>query len=357
MAMKFCDGLDRYGASADLDLRWIRAAGTPTYSTTGGLTGVGAINVAASSRVQTRDTFTATLSSGGNIHVAFWMKATALQAGGAGDRTIFTLGSNLQGVTSGNAIRMDLSDTQQIKVTGHGASTVLATSSAGAILLNQHHHIEYAGKYADAGGFIKVWVDRILVIDFSGDTLTSTQPSTITQMQFQDLGATLAFLLDDPIIWDETGSDFVHTQLGASYAHVIETLSTDADDSVQFTPSASTNESNIDDAAFHDGDTTYNESSTVGHVDRFTVTDQASTPAATFAVVQHTIARKTDAGGATLHNRIVSGAATQESADFVLTTTFAHYCDYTAVGKDPNTSAAWGTTAVNSVKAGYEYQA
>jgi hypothetical protein len=54
----------------------------------------------------------------------------------------------------------------------------------------------------------------------------------------------------------------------------------------------------------------------------------------------HSRARKTDAGGATLRQRLKHGGTTAEDTGMVLTTSYAQYSEYW--GRNPGTGAATG---------------
>jgi hypothetical protein len=351
MALAFTDGMDRYGATADLDLIYTRNGNS--WQSTAGVNGGGAIRCPGATTCKLSQTSQLVpLTSGGTVHAAFWHKQTGGIAGTT--NRIFNFGTDVQNSDSGSAPHLGFNPNNgSVYVTMHGATTQVATSAAGVIIAGQYQHIELRAKWADSGGIWQVWVDRVQVINFSGDTLSGTQPTEVRQFRMEGGGNITQADFDDVIVWDEAGTDFVPTQL-ADY-HVIEALATSADDSVQFTPLSSTNESNVDETGFHDGDTTYNQSTTVGHVDTFAMADQASTPSSCMAIAVHTVAKKTDVGGVTMRNRIKHGSTTAEGADKTLTTSYAKYSDY--FGKNPDTSAAWGNTDVNSLIAGYEYQA
>lgn len=359
MALLFSEGFDKYAAVADLALRFVLVASN-AFSSVGGITAGGALSLSnngSAALVPALGTaFSGVITAGNGVHWAGWVKFTTLNS--AAFNRFLAFSTNIQAY-NGSPFGISIANTGALRALRHGDSATLADSAAAVIILNQYHHIEIAAKLNTNanGGYVKVWVDRVLVINFAGDSNTGTVPTTLINAQMQtNSGNAIALTTDDWVIWDESGTDFVPAQLGVNYAHVIETLTPDADDTVQFTPLSSTNVSNIDDVGFHDGDTTYNQSTTVGHVDLFTLANQAATPQETYALVVHTRAKKTDVGGVTMRSRLKAGATTQESADFTLTTNYVHYQQ--PLGKNPDTGpATWGTSDVDSVKVGYEYQA
>ena len=54
-----------------------------------------------------------------------------------------------------------------------------------------------------------------------------------------------------------------------------------------------------------------------------------------------------------MRDKIDSGGTVAYSVDRTLTTSYT--LAYSPYGKDPNTSAVWGTTAIDNVKIGYRY--
>ncbi len=346
------DGFDKYGAGANLAVRYT-IENTPSFSTTGGITGGGAV-VLDNALNHFYGTFlsSSALDANSRPHVALWMKIASMPSG---DRPVVGLvtnevsgGSNFQGGAVG------VSPTgQAVAFTHRENATVLARSAAGVFVEDRWHHVELIFNPRDSGGVAVVYVDGVQVLNFSGDTnATGTQPTSWIGVKVNS-GGSGDLNIDDLIAWDINGSDFDYAQL--SRLHIIETLDMDGDDAVQFTPLSGTNFSNIDDAAFHDTDTSYNASPTVGHVDLFTVEDQAATPDQILALVVHMRARKTAVGSVIMRGRLVVGATTSEGVDFPLTTSVAHNHD--AWGKNPDTGVAWGNTDANTIKAGYEFQA
>ena len=345
MALHLMEGFDRYGAIADLGLRFTIGS-TPVYNSTGGRFGGGCVEV-GDSTAELVDCILANAATmdgaGAKVHAAWHFKCTDLPAAAsvfASLRTSADVGATLRVDASGN-----------LTFRKYGNATDIATSFATIAADSTWHHIEIEARFAESpNGSCRIWLDGALVVNVSAvDTLDSGTPSAIDRLRLVGQSS-MMFHHDDVVVWDETGTDFVVTQLDE---HKIETLSVQADDSVQFTPSASTNNTNVDDAAFHDTDTTYNESSTVGHVDLFTLVDQAATPVTAHAVGVNIRARKTTADPTVARSRIDIGGTVVESGDFTLTTSYAHYAAY--FGKEPDTSA-WDATDIDSLKVGYEYQ-
>jgi hypothetical protein len=215
------------------------------------------------------------------------------------------------------------------------------------------HHIEVEAKYNNTGS-LKVWIDGILQINTgSVDTFNSGTPAT-TNIAVASVPNTMTFLIDDLVIWDEIGTDFVLAPMGE---HRILTRYPSADTAQkQFTASTGTdNYAMVDDAGMHDGDTTYVQSTTIGHEDLYDVTDMGVTPLSIFAVAVNTRAKKTDTGAVTMKNHLKSGATDSAGAAAVLSGSYAQYADY--YGKDPNGTIAWTAAAVDAAQIGFKYEA
>lgn len=346
MTLLWTDGMDRYGAAADVSSLY---TGAPTsYQAAAGVGGVGAFRYSGTTGSVRTFVTAGVLTAGNGVHACVWMKPGGFSQQQSflriSDGTNFAdLISNSDG--SFSALRF-------------GDFAVLATSGAGALTVGNYVHVEYAAKFNTGvnGGYIKVWIGGNLVINFAGTTTSVAAPTAYGSCR---IGKTLSGLssvwdFDDLICWDEQGTDFALTQLTTAYLPIIETLSIDGNDAVQFTPLTSTNASQVDDPAFEDGDTTYNSSSVTSDQDTFTVANQGSTPAYTFAVIVRTWVKIQTAGTTQFRTLLDSGGTVVQSADRLLPTSYSHYADF--FGKDPNTSAVWGTTAVNSVKTGYKNQ-
>ena len=356
MALLWTDGFDRFGVTADLT-----AAAAGAYSSSGssgsgwsfqsaaGKNGGGALRMQSNAFGVTR-TVNGTLSSGAGVHFACWVKFASI----FNDR-FFGIGTNLQSsANTSSTPTLGLVSDGSIRVTEHGNAAILATSPANMIQAATYYHFEYSAKYNAVGGFIKVWINGNLVINFSGATSSNGTPTTFNDLRFWGDGSTNVDF-DDLIVWDDSGTDFAPAQLASAYLPTIETLSVNGDDTVTWTRSTgSVNANNVDDPAFHNSDTDYNSSTTIGQEDLFTVADPASTPAITFAVSLKTVWKIQTTGTVNLRHQIKVGTTTSYSADYAQGTGYSLAINFW--GLNPDTIAAWGTTDVASLKCGYKYQ-
>ena len=100
-----------------------------------------------------------------------------------------------------------------------------------------------------------------------------------------------------------------------------------------------------------DGDTSYVESSTVGHIDQYNLGDLGVTPLTIHGVGIKAVARKDDGGARTLRLGAKSGATT-DTADIVLGTTYAvaeHVMEL-----NPDDNEAWEVADVDALLAHIE---
>jgi len=128
------------------------------------------------------------------------------------------------------------------------------------------------------------------------------------------------------------------------------TLRTTGNSSVQWTPLSGTNWGEVNEVQL-DGDITYNYASAVGDKDLFTFGALPTTVSAVFGVQITGAYRKLDASSQTVVQNLVSGGAATIGGTWVMSLNYTYITDPFVL--DPNTSATWITTAVNSLTAGY----
>lgn len=165
---------------------------------------------------------------------------------------------------------MDQADSDKLKVYSFG-NTLLAAESSASMTVGTWYRIEVRFIPDEpTGGVWQVWIDGVLVINFSGDSITTTY-STITRVNISG-GNTYRFHWDDVIAWDESGSDFA--EAGEFGDFFIDTLDPSADGYlIQMTPSTGSNYQNVDDPTFHDAGSTYNTATADGQQDFFALND------------------------------------------------------------------------------------
>lgn len=350
MALRFMEGFDMYSAAADIaSMRGCTVNGTPSFLSTGGRFGGGCMEFNSNTDeiiipLPTIDAGTA------KMHWAAWIKVSDLPAAAA---DMIRIRNNAAG-NSGCGIRTNAAG--DLIVTEYGAASTADGTVAAAFADLGWHHVEMEHRFDGTSGSLRVWVDGILGVNVSSvDTINTGTPSAIDQFRLHTDGtSSFAWRIDDLVIWDETGSDFVLTHMDE---HRIEVRRPNADTAQSdFTPSTgSDNYAMVDENGLHDGDSTFVESTTIGHLDLYDVANLGFTPTSVHAVAVHTRAKKTDVGSVAMKNHIKSGTTDTASANHTLTASYAQYTNY--YGKNPDTTSAWDETTFNAVQIGFEYEA
>lgn len=130
----------------------------------------------------------------------------------------------------------------------------------------------------------------------------------------------------------------------------VTTLYATSNDSVQWTPLASTNWVEISEIAM-DGDTSYNYASTVGFEDLFTFAPLPPLVSGVIAVQVTGAFRNETAGSRALSQKLSSGGTEVAGSSRLLNTGYSYWCDFWTL--DPHTGSNWTILAVNSLFAGY----
>lgn len=337
MALVFMDGCDHYGAASHIGEKWTSAHANIKYGATSGRFGGGAIifdaddqpvvaGIGSESEMFVQFVFRQDLAFGSDIFLAF--------KNGANN-------ANVLKMVGGSATIQAIRDT----------STVLEESTE-ALSLGVFHYIEVHLKISQTVGIFKVIVNDTVFIDFTGDTQGAQ--STFTQINFTGAASANDTIIDDIIIMDTSGS-INNSLIGDTQ---IETVYPDGDTAQKdFTPTGAgtTNADRVDDGdAGPDEDTTYVESSTVGHKDLYTMAALATANIdQVFAVQAVTRHKKDDAGTRTARNLVKSGTTTSNGASIGLINGVYEYGS-DVVELNPDTSTAWTETTVNAAEVGQE---
>ena len=218
-----------------------------------------------------------------------------------------------------------------------GASTVLATASAPLPDYEWHHYKLYI-YIADSFGRVKLDIDSINVIDFTGDTKPST--ATTTDRVFFGAYGSKCYL-DDLIIDD--AQNWVDVRFNG--------LIPNSDVTTDWTPSTgSTHYTLVDEVPYDDAD--YLETNTDAQQEIYGLTDWTGTNKTPQMTVTWVRALKTTADTQKLKLIVKSGATTDvgTAQDVYTTATYLNRIDET----DPNTGVAWTDSGVDAMQIGYE---
>lgn len=219
--------------------------------------------------------------------------------------------------------------------------TVLATSAAG-VIVNAWQHIQVYVHADNAAGVAQCKIAGNLVIDFSGDTLPSSQTYPSQVRYYGEARWDDKAYIDNIVIRDDDWPGDVRIE------KLVPTADTaDADFECS---TGSDHYALIDEVPPSDTDYVYSD--TDGDKDLYNITDFTGTDRTIVALCTWMRARKDTADSQQLKIMLKSGS-TEDAGDAEdLTTSFAYYNRIDEV--DPDTSAAWDDTGVDALQIGVE---
>lgn len=227
-----------------------------------------------------------------------------------------------------------------VEVRRGNGGTVLGTSAAGIIATNAWFFFEIEGLIADSGGWFKVYIDGIEVINVSGiDTRNGGTSGVFSVVDIIESGTKD---IDNIYVKDVVGS--------VGPGKLVPITVTGDDANTGFAPLSGSTLYEMVDEAKTDLDTTYISASAVDNQVTFTMTDIAET-GTIYAVKVQINAKKTDGvAGRAVKMAIKDDSNTAlGSANIVLAT--AYVFNSNIFGTDPS-GAAWTLSAVNGLRAG-----
>jgi len=239
---------------------------------------------------------------------------------------------------------------------------LLFSTATGVMVADTWHYIEVEFLCHESTGTVEVWVDGASVGSFGpGDTqaeVTAGNKPDVAVLYLATHGGSADTEFDDIYILDtnttspETGTSPNIARLGDI---VIEALLPTSDSTPnQFTRSAGANNWELVDEIPSDGDTTYVESSTVAHEDRYGLGNRVHT-GGVVGVSIHVEAKKTDANARSLDVALVSNAGvTVDASPVNLTLANGTYTvgqkTYDRDFHDEVTAADWTNAKVNALE-------
>jgi hypothetical protein len=259
---------------------------------------------------------------------------------------------DLFAVRDGGSLQVDFVLNTDGTITATRNGTALGTTTL-AISSAAYYFLEFKVTIHASAGAVKVRINNAVALNLTGINTKATANATANELVFgyvrlaNAVGAVQD--LDDLHIYDG--------QAGAITDCIgdcrIDALHPVADVVSDFTPSAGvTNYPNVDDST-PDGDSTYNESTTVSNVDRFTFeTLPALTSPTIYAVKVSLYARNPEPGVRTITAQAESNASTADGTSHSLGGTYLSY--YDLFEEDPDTSAAWDQAGINGGSFGYK---
>ena len=342
MALLFMDGMDHYGSTSDLLYTYQQIQSGVTYQATGGRFGGGAIKTTA-------DDLYAKVSFGQTAQTCIVQCFVFIEASPASVSSDQLLGF----AHSGLVIASLFSNSDLTLTFKRGNSTSLATSS-NALVQGAWNYIELQYFTNNTTGTVILNINGEEGINATGlDTETTGFPDGPSALWLGNVNNTSTDVyFDDVIVMDNLGGK----NDGFLGEVRIETIYPTADTAqADFTPQgAGDNYVEVDDGdTGPDADTTYNESSTVGHKDLFTMGNLATANiSAVHAVQSVNLVRKDDAGARTSRNLVKTGTTTDNGESTALVETYTYALDVLEL--DPDTATDWTESGVNGVEVGYE---
>jgi hypothetical protein len=252
----------------------------------------------------------------------------------------------LQGGTNQVWVRINSTGTLSVL----RGSTVLGTTT-NALSVGVTYYIELKVLLHDSTGTVGLRVDGVSWLSLTGQDTVNTSSATWDEFAFGHVSSnltTITWSADDLYVADGSGSD-LNDFAGDVRIDVCQPTADGA--ATSFTPSTGADNYAMVDEAEADGDTTYNESTTVNHIDSFT-TENAPSSAAIIAVAVTVQARKTDAGAST-----IAGLTRISGTDYPGSNqaTPSSYAFHQQIWENsPATSVAWTTAEFDGAEFGYK---
>jgi hypothetical protein len=341
MALRFIDGFDHYSIPSQIPLKYT------SYNDSGGSTGI-------TTMTGRRSGSTALLfrTSSDFIGLTFDPQSTWIVGFGLymlSTETTELLRFTDEAGTIQGALSIGNDGTIRVYRNSVTSGTLLATSS-NALPILTWNYIEVKYTIADSGGNWEVRVNESAWINFTGDTKQSTTLSTAVRIQIWGRGSDNA--IDDLYVCDSTGSNN-NTFLGDVRVDTVRPIG--AGNYSEFSKQGSaSNWDNLDDTTI-DSDSTYNYSNTVGQRDTLDCGNLPAITGSIFGVQVNMAARKDDAGGRTLRSLTRVSSTDYEGTSQNVGTDYRVYRQI--MEQNPNTTAAWTESEINTAEFGYKVQA
>lgn len=332
--LSFMDSFEHY-VTADLMKKWSSMFGSVTIATTPAPpTGTNILRVPTATSIYKTNPNGA--RAGG---VASFRYRTTGLASNNGMCQIF------DGATAHLTIRPNASGFIEV-LRGTTGGTLIATST-NAIAQDTWYHVRVKWTIADSGGTVEIFVNGTKTnwIDFTGDTRNAGNASW-TFFLFYGSGGITTYVKDFILIDDDT-SDGTNDVVDIEGTPVVGCVFPSTGDGTRadFTPSSGTDNGAMVDETAQDGDTTYNESDTAGHIDTYNFPALGVTGTIHGIQVTSTV-RKTDAG-----TRTIAAAAYLASTDYAgdnvnIDLTYFMYSQVWA--ENPGTASPWSVSEIDS---------
>ena len=285
-----------------------------------------------------------TLDGQATWYTGFWVKLASIPSG---ERTLLSF----YGTDGTKHVTFAVESTGLIMAYRGNAGAALLATSTFAFTAGVGVYLEFKATISDTVGevVLKVNGSTDATLNTSSlDTRNGGAAATAAQIElFSGTDQTFNIDIDDWYINDATGG--VDDTFWGDVRIIAKSVD-GAGNSAQFTPSTGSNWQNVDDAT-PDGDTTYNESSTVNHIDSMT-TAALGVTGTVKGVNLLVYARKTDAGVGTLAPLWRISGTDYPGTGVALPTDYAYVSQLYRVS--PATSSAFTTSEIDGAEIGYK---
>lgn len=331
MTARLIDSCATYASAADILTAGYGTVTQITPANTGGRFSLGALTIAATPGT---GVLQRTVSPG----LDEWMVGFVARYSGQ----LATFISLREGATIHTDFRSDATD--HITVTRNG--TVLGTSTM-TMATGTDYAFQLRVKIHDTLGTVTLYVNDVIVFNLTGLDTRNGGTGLVDTFYW----TTAISQLSEVYIFDTAGS--VNNAHPGSY-RVQPRRATAAGNYAQWTPSASTNVSNVDDANGNDGDTTYNSSSTAAQKDSFQFGAISPTGGTVAGIMHRLVARKDDAGVRTIRPIQRQSATDYAGTTQTLTTAYAHYTEVKEL--NPSTGVAFTVAEMRATTPEFGYE-
>lgn len=354
MSLQFLDGMDAYGSASDITKRWwITSGGTYAFGSTAGRFGGGAISCIGSANANILAARFAPLTLSGSNTLNFGMSVKSAAAGTpvSGSASFAQYHGNASVENTIWVFGVTLSHNYLSAYSNDAPNTAHVGSAA--VTDGNWHWVEGSPLFATSvGGYLKLYVDGVLDINFSGVTCASSTylPTALYSIKMRPgvfaTSSGTAGYIDDVIIYDSGGSTVNSFPLGLKR---ISTLQPNADgDLTQFTPSSMGSHYSLVNGGL--GGAGYVSDTGSGNKDLYHFGQLPFTPATVDAVVVNMYGQNPGVGAATANVVLkTSGSSTSGASDSFYNSSNALFQSafFTDVQGNP-----WTAVSVNAIQAG-----
>lgn len=216
--------------------------------------------------------------------------------------------------------------------------------------VNQWCRIEIEAYRHASMGTLKIWVDEVLVVNFTGNT--GNQDYVGLQIAYRMAGR-----LDDIAVWSHTGAAPNSAPLGDFRIHTLRPIANGNQN--DGTPvGAASNWECVSDPQGGDDDATHVENQNVGDIDLFQLADLSSTPSAILGAQVYIKARSEASVSRKIQARVRSGSTEVSNGTDLSVPNSGTYSGHSAFFPvDPDTGASWTPAGINAMEAGWEVTA